>query len=70
MSLSYHKTEGGNFVITERILGWSTTKTTTVEYTADLLLSRCNSEPFTPTHKPARDWFNKYYRPKFTEEEV
>ena len=70
MSLSYHKTEGGNFAVTETIHGWTTTQTKLVEYTADLLLSRCNDEPFTPTTQGDRDWFNKYYRPKFNEEEA
>ncbi len=63
--LEFSKTDNGNFLVTEKILGWHDTKIMTVEYTIDLKQKRVNKDPWQDTIEADRSWFEKYYREKF-----
>jgi len=63
--LSFKINEAGNFVVIQRIMGFCSTDTMTVEYTADLTQKRVNVEPWRPTSESDRKWFEDYYRAKF-----
>jgi len=51
--------------VTETIMGFNDTKTMTIDYKLDLSEKRCNDDPWRPTIKADRDWFNKYHKHKF-----
>ena len=63
--LTFEKT-ADCYRITETICGWFRTQIKTVDYKFDLSESRCNNDPWHPTIDADRDWFNKYYKHKFS----
>jgi hypothetical protein len=65
--LLFSRNDIGNFIVTQKTMGFHHTDTMTVEYTPDLAQSRCNNESFSPISELSKDWFEKYYRHKFTE---
>jgi hypothetical protein len=68
--LLFSRNDAGNFIVTQKIMGFTRTTTTTTEYTADLTQCRCNDEPFAPIREQNKEWFEKYYRKKFAELDV
>ena len=54
------------FRITETFMGFNNTNVKTVDYKFDLSEKRCNNDPWQPTIEADREWFNKYYRHKFS----
>jgi hypothetical protein len=65
--LTFHINDAGNFVVTQRLMNFSDTKTMTVEYSQDLMHKRVNQEPWHDISDNDRAWFEKHYRKKFVE---
>jgi hypothetical protein len=56
------------FIIEETIIhGPGTSYTNVIYYTKDIHKKRINDDPWRKTTMADREWFNKYYRPKFEE---
>jgi hypothetical protein len=61
------KEENDLYVITESIMGFSSTSVKTVTYTKDLSRVKVNDEPWRDTYPAQRDWFNNHHLKHFVE---
>lgn len=64
--LSYSIDEQGNFVVTESIFGFATTKVTEIRHSPDL--TKCQvgvNNPWQENDEKGRAWFEKYHRKNF-----
>ena len=58
----------GDYLVTEHIMGWAKTWTTTVRYKPDLSEKQINKEPWQECDQRSKDWFNENYRKHYEKE--
>lgn len=63
------KEDDEHYVITESILGFSSTNTKIVRYTKDLSQVQVNDESWRDTIEAQRDWFNNHHLKHFVKQE-
>lgn len=63
------KEDDDHYVITESILGFSSTSTKIVRYTKDLSQVQVNNDPWRETYPEQRDWFNNHHLKHFVKNE-
>lgn len=58
-----------HYLVIQTTMSFCNTEVQTVKYTKDLKQKQVENDPWVNTTPSCRDWFNKYYLPKFNKEQ-